>query len=112
MQAKIGQLAPENDFLAGALGRIDGPSANRKHVRTLMGKMGIAACTASPGPAQRTPVHPIYPYLLKSVVVDRPNQALGKRLDLHPDEARIRLPWSRSSTGPPGGSWPTGSRSA
>ena len=29
MQAKIGQLAVENDFLAGALGRIDGPSAKK-----------------------------------------------------------------------------------
>ena len=29
LHAKIGQLAMENDFLAGALGRIDGPSAKR-----------------------------------------------------------------------------------
>jgi transposase len=29
MQAKIGQLALENDFLAGALGRIDGASAQK-----------------------------------------------------------------------------------
>lgn len=29
MQAKIGQLALENDFLAGALGRIDGASAKQ-----------------------------------------------------------------------------------
>ena len=29
MQAKIGQMALENDFLAGALGRIDGPSAKK-----------------------------------------------------------------------------------
>jgi transposase-like protein len=29
MQAKIGQLALENDFLAGALGRIDGASARK-----------------------------------------------------------------------------------
>lgn len=29
MQAKIGQLALENDFLASALGRIDGASAKR-----------------------------------------------------------------------------------
>ena len=29
MQAKLGQLALENDFLAGALGRIDGPSAKK-----------------------------------------------------------------------------------
>ena len=28
-QAKIGQLALENDFLAGALGRIDGASAKK-----------------------------------------------------------------------------------
>jgi len=29
MQAKIGQLALENDFLFGALGRIDGASAKK-----------------------------------------------------------------------------------
>ncbi len=29
LHAKIGQLALENDFLEGALGRIDGPSAKR-----------------------------------------------------------------------------------
>lgn len=29
MQAKIGQLALENDFLSGALGRLDGASAKR-----------------------------------------------------------------------------------
>lgn len=29
LQAKIGQLAMENDFLERALGRIDGPSAKR-----------------------------------------------------------------------------------
>ncbi len=29
LQAKIGQLAMENDFLAGALGRIGDPSAKR-----------------------------------------------------------------------------------
>jgi hypothetical protein len=29
LQAKIGQLAMENDFLAGALGRISDPSAKR-----------------------------------------------------------------------------------
>ena len=29
LQAKIGQLTMENDFLEGALGRIHGPSANR-----------------------------------------------------------------------------------
>jgi transposase len=29
MQAKIGQLALENDFLAGALGRFDGASAKK-----------------------------------------------------------------------------------
>jgi hypothetical protein len=29
LHAKIGQLAMENDFLSGALGRIDGLSAKR-----------------------------------------------------------------------------------
>lgn len=29
LHAKIGQLALENDFLSGALGKLDGPSAKR-----------------------------------------------------------------------------------
>ncbi len=29
LHAKIGQLALENDFLAGALGKLEGPSAKR-----------------------------------------------------------------------------------
>jgi hypothetical protein len=32
MQAKIGELALENDFLAGALGRIEGASAKKRSI--------------------------------------------------------------------------------
>jgi transposase len=47
-QAKIGQLALENDFLASArmlrdMLKREGFEVGRKRVRTLMGKMGIAA---------------------------------------------------------------------
>src|SRR6202158_1738098 len=34
-QAKIGQLALENDFWAGALGRIDGASAKKRSTRPI-----------------------------------------------------------------------------
>ena len=33
LQAKVGELTMERDFLAGALGRFDLPSANRRSIR-------------------------------------------------------------------------------
>jgi putative transposase len=55
--------------------RAEGSAINRKRVRRLMRRMGIAAL----GPKRRTskpgPGHAIYPYLLRDVTVERPNQA-------------------------------------
>ena len=54
----------------------DGFEVGRKHVATLMREMGIAALyrrpkTSRPGKGQQ---HKIYPYLLKGLTIDRPNQ--------------------------------------
>jgi putative transposase len=54
--------------------RLEGLSAGRKHVRTLMAKMGITAIYRKPKTSVAHPAHRIYPYLLHDLVIDRPNQ--------------------------------------
>ena len=55
--------------------RQEGLAAGRKHVATLMKKMGIAALYPKPSTSRPEPGHKIYPYLLRQVKVERPNQA-------------------------------------
>jgi putative transposase len=53
----------------------EGLSVGRKHVATLMKKMGIEALYRRPRTSKPEPGHKIYPYLLRHVKVERPNQA-------------------------------------
>jgi len=46
----------------------------RRHVATLMKKMGIEALYRRPNTSKPEPGHKIYPYLLRDVAVTRPNQ--------------------------------------
>jgi putative transposase len=46
----------------------------RRHIATLMQRMGIQALAPQPGTSQRAPGHKIYPYLLRTLIIDRPNQ--------------------------------------
>jgi putative transposase len=55
--------------------RGEGVAIGREHVRTLMKRMGIEAIYRRPNTSQPAPGHKIYPYLLRDVTVDRPNQA-------------------------------------
>jgi putative transposase len=57
-----------------ALLRAEGMGINRKRVQRLMRKMGIAALGPKPRTTRPTPGHRIYPYLLRGMVIDRPNQ--------------------------------------
>jgi len=52
----------------------EGHQAGRKHVRTLMNRMGIEALYRKPNTSKRHAAHPIYPYLLRDLTIDRPNQ--------------------------------------
>jgi putative transposase len=54
--------------------RREGQAVGRKHVGTLMKKMGIEALYRKPNTSRRHDAHPIYPYLLRHLVIDRPNQ--------------------------------------
>jgi len=54
--------------------RAEGLAINRKRVQRLMRKMGIAALGPKPRTTTPAPGHKIYPYLLRGLTVDRPNQ--------------------------------------
>ncbi len=47
----------------------------RDHVTTLMRRMGIKAIYRRPNTSKAAPGHKIYPYLLRNLAVDHPNQA-------------------------------------
>ena len=52
----------------------EGHAIGRKHVQSLMKKMGIEALYRKPNTSRRHAAHPIYPYLLRNLTIDRPNQ--------------------------------------
>lgn len=52
-----------------------GVQIGRKHVGTLMKRMGIEALCRRPNTSKRHPRHAIYPYLLRDLKIDRVNQA-------------------------------------
>jgi putative transposase len=54
--------------------RRNGWSANRKRVKRLMRVMGLEAIYQKPNTSRGHPGHKVYPYLLRGLVIDRPNQ--------------------------------------
>jgi putative transposase len=60
-------------MLRGLLGH-QGLEVGRRHVRTLMRKMGIEAIYRRPNTSRPAPGHRIYPYLLRGLAITRPNQ--------------------------------------
>lgn len=52
----------------------NGARVNRKHVQRLMRQMGIAALGPKPKTSKPAPRHKIYPYLLRGLTIERPNQ--------------------------------------
>ena len=57
------------------LRRGEGYVIGRDHVRTLMRRMGSAAVYRRPrSSSHRPPAHPVFPYLLRTLTIDRPNQ--------------------------------------
>jgi putative transposase len=55
--------------------RREGWEVNRKRVRRLMRVMGLEAIYQKPNTSAAHPQHKVYPYLLRGMVIDRPNQA-------------------------------------
>jgi hypothetical protein len=69
----------------------EGCKIGRRHVKTLMRRMGIEALYRRPRTTKPEPGHKIYPYLLRGMAVTRPNQGVGDGHHLHPDGAWLRL---------------------
>jgi putative transposase len=57
-----------------AMLRGEGIPINRKRVQRLMRRMGIAGLGPKPRTTKPAPGHTIYPYLLRHMTVERPNQ--------------------------------------
>jgi putative transposase len=52
----------------------EGFAVGRRHVGTLMQKMGVEAIYKKSNSSKRHPEHPVFPYLLRHLSIDRPNQ--------------------------------------
>ena len=56
--------------------RDDGWVVNRKRAQRLMRVMGLEAIYHKPNTSRPHPDHKVYPYLLRGLIIDRPNQSL------------------------------------
>jgi len=78
LQRRIDALHLEHPFagsrLLKKLLRAEGYEVGRKHVATLMRRMGIEALYRKKNTSRRHPGHAIYPYLLRNVSIERSNQ--------------------------------------
>jgi putative transposase len=70
-------------MLCGLL-KHEGLAVGRKHVATLMKKMGICALYRRPNTSKPEPGHKIYPYLLRQMKVERPNQVWAMNISYIP----------------------------
>jgi putative transposase len=52
----------------------EGFEAVRRHVATLMRRMGIEALYRKPNTSKKHPTHKVYPYLLRGLKIDHANQ--------------------------------------
>ena len=66
----------------------------RDRIRRLMQRMGIESLSPKPGTSKRYAGHPVYPYLLRGLSIDRTNQvwATGNGYHLHSAGQRVHVP--------------------
>jgi putative transposase len=77
LMRRIDQIHLEHPFAGSRMMRdllkAEGHFIGRKHVATLMRKMGIEALYRKPNTSRRHAAHRIYPYLLQNLAIERPN---------------------------------------
>ena len=78
LMRRLDELHLEHPFMGARMLRrqllFEGIQVGRRHVRTLMLRMGMEALCPQPGTSQRHPGHKIYPYLLRKLAITRANQ--------------------------------------
>jgi putative transposase len=78
LMRRIDELHLEHPFAGSRMLRdmlrAEGREIGRRHVATLMRKMGVEAIYRRPNLSKPGPGHKIYPYLLRNLAVTRPNQ--------------------------------------
>ena len=78
LMRRIDELHLEHPFAGSRMLRDllnrEGFAVGRKHVATLIRKMGIEALYRKPRTSGRDREHPVFPYLLRGLTIDRPNQ--------------------------------------
>lgn len=78
LMRRIDELHLELPFAGSRMLRdllaLEGQVIGRRHVGTLMRRMGIEALYRRPNTSRRHPAHPVFPYLLRGLTIDRPNQ--------------------------------------
>jgi putative transposase len=78
LMRRIDELHLEYPFMGARMLRRqlarEGVHVGRRHIGTLMQRMGIEALAPQPGTSQREPGHKVYPYLLRKLAIARSNQ--------------------------------------
>ena len=78
LMRRLDELHLEHPFMGARMLRRQlaqaGIHAGRRHITTLMRRMGIEALAPQPGTSKAQPGHKIYPYLLRKLTITRANQ--------------------------------------
>ena len=78
LMRRLDELHLEHPFMGARMLRDqlarEGIHAGRRHIGTLMQRMGITALAPQPGTSKRAPGHKIWPYLLRHLAITRANQ--------------------------------------
>ncbi|UWR08988.1 IS3 family transposase [Ruegeria sp. B32] len=84
--------------------RWSGMVAGRHRIRRLVAKMGLEAICKRPRTSQPHPQHPVYPYLLRKMRIDRPNQVWCADITFIPVNGRLPVLGCHNGLGNPQGS--------
>jgi putative transposase len=79
LMRRIDELHLEHPFAGSRMLRDmldhEGIKVGRRHVSTLMRRMGIEALYRKPNTSKKHPAHPVFPYLLRGLAIERANAA-------------------------------------
>ena len=70
----------------------EGVRVGRHRVRRLMRLLGLEAIYRKPRTSVANPEHRVYPYLLRGLTIERPNQVWCADIYLHPGAGRVPVP--------------------